>query len=101
MPFAESADMPFGIGHQVAPFVRVLQATAAAALVLGRIDGSDVVADLGCGDGAALLFFQAQCGYRGRGMDILVEEVERARAKAPDGLFFDVGDVFVASLENS
>lgn len=69
-------------GPSLAPYVRTMPAVIEAMLQLGQVKASDVLYDLGCGDGRILLTAAQQRGASGLGVDIDPERVQDARRQA-------------------
>lgn len=85
------------------PFVVTEDRVVNAMLQLAEVKASDVVYDLGCGDGRIVIAAAKQYGARGVGMDLEPELIARARgyadlAKVSDRTVFRVGDLFEADL---
>jgi SAM-dependent methyltransferase len=72
-------------------------------LLLANVQASDVVYDLGCGDGRIVIAAAKQFGARGVGIDIDPKLIAVARANAKAAgvehlVRFEVGDLFEADL---
>src|SRR3954468_1211621 len=65
-----------------APYVTTPRPVVDAMLKLARTRKSDVVYDLGCGDGRIVIAAAKQYGARGVGVDIDPERIQEARANA-------------------
>ena len=65
-----------------APYVTSDEAVVDAMLDLAGVRSSDVVYDLGCGDGRIVIAAAKRFGARGVGVDINSSRVEEARANA-------------------
>jgi len=80
-------------------FIPTPPAMVKAMLELAEVQASDVVYDLGCGDGRIVIAAVTQFGCRGVGIDIDPVRIETARAAAAaqqvtDQLQFYVGDLY-------
>lgn len=64
------------------PYVPTPPAVVEAMLKLGRIQASDFVIDLGCGDGRIVVMAAAKFGARGMGYDLNPERISEANANA-------------------
>jgi ubiquinone/menaquinone biosynthesis C-methylase UbiE len=89
-----------------APYVESPTAVVSAMLKLAEVTSSDVVYDLGCGDGRIVIAAATEYGARGVGIDINPERIEEARANARKAdvekvAKFEVGDVFEADFHNA
>ena len=81
-------------------------AVVTAMLKLANVTRTDVVYDLGCGDGRIVIAAARQFGARGVGVDIDPERIAEANAAAAkagvtDKVKFFVGDIFDPSLKIS
>ena len=81
------------------PYVPTPMPVVDAMLDLAKVGKSDVLYDLGCGDGRIVVRAAARFGCRGVGVDLDPERVKEAKKNAAkDGVTaltrFDVGDVF-------
>src|SRR5689334_10408822 len=77
-----------------------------AMLKLGKVSSSDVVYDLGCGDGRIVIAAAKTYGARGVGIDINPERIKEARANARtagvEGLVrFEENDLFQADIREA
>jgi len=80
-------------------FVPSTDAVIAAMFKLAAVTRSDVVYDLGCGDGRIVIAAAQKFGARGVGIDIDPERIKEANARAraagvADRVRFQVGDIF-------
>lgn len=81
------------------PYVPTPVPVVDAMLDLARVNKSDVVYDLGCGDGRIVVRAATRFGCRGVGVDLNPERVKEAKANAiranvTELTRFEVGDVF-------
>ena len=81
------------------PYVPTPMPVVDAMLDLAKVTKSDVVYDLGCGDGRIVVRAATRFGCRGVGVDLNPERVKEARANATRANVteltrFEVGDVF-------
>lgn len=81
------------------PYVPTPMPVVDAMLDLAKVGKSDVVYDLGCGDGRIVVRAASRFGCRGVGVDLNPERVREAKANASrSGVAeltrFEVGDVF-------
>ncbi len=81
------------------PYVPTPMPVVDAMLDLARVGQTDVVYDLGCGDGRIVVRAASRFGCRGVGVDLNPERVKEAKANAARGNVsaltrFEVGDVF-------
>jgi hypothetical protein len=84
-------------------FAATPQPVADAMLRLARVTASDVVYDLGSGDGRIVVLAAQKYGARGVGVEIVHELVERSRMVAREGevadrVTFIEGDLFTADI---
>ena len=89
-----------------APYVKTPDAAVRAMLRLAGVKRSDVVYDLGCGDGRIVIAAAKQYGARGVGIDIDPERIEEARANARKAgveslVRFEIGDLFEADIHEA
>lgn len=68
--------------QSLAPYVPTPQDVVDRMLVLAQVSGSDVVYDLGCGDGRIPISAARQYGARGVGVDIDPRRIEESKANA-------------------
>lgn len=90
----------------VVPDVRTPQVVVVEMLRLANVTSSDVVYDLGSGDGRIVITAAGEFGARGVGLEIepdLVAEAERnaRRAKVADRVRFVQQDIFEADLSEA
>jgi SAM-dependent methyltransferase len=78
-PFLRATQQEVGIN---APYVTTPPPVVDAMLKLAGTGSSDVVYDLGCGDGRIVIAAAKQFGARGVGVDINPELVQQARSNA-------------------
>jgi len=64
-----------------------------ADIVAGMIEPGSTVLDIGCGDGAMLLYLQEKAHIRGIGVDISEKELEKAKRAGIDVIAMDVMDM--------
>jgi SAM-dependent methyltransferase len=88
------------------PYVRTPDNVVDAMLKLAGVKKTDVVYDLGCGDGRIVIAAAKDYGARGVGIDIDPERVQEARENARkarvDALVkFEVNDLFDADIHNA
>src|ERR1700693_2481772 len=65
-----------------APYVPTSDKVASAMLKLAGVNRSDIVYDLGCGDGRIVILAAKEYGARGTGIDLNPKRIEEARANA-------------------
>ena len=98
-------------GNSLAPFVPTPQDVVDRMLELAGVSGSDVVYDLGCGDGRIVITAAREFGARGVGIDIDPQRIAEANANAEregvqhlvtfieqDAMTVDVSDATVVTL---
>ncbi len=105
-PFSWAQNPPLGQIEINAPYVESSTAVVSAMLKLAEVTSSDVVYDLGCGDGRIVIAAAKKYGAHGVGIDINPERIEEARANARKAdvekvVKFEVGDVFEADFHNA
>jgi SAM-dependent methyltransferase len=88
------------------PFVPSSPAVIDAMLRAAEVTASDIVYDLGCGDGRILIEAARRYGARGVGIDIDAGLIETARTAAAaagvaDKVTFRVGDLFAADVREA
>ena len=66
----------------LAPFLETPMAVVAKMLELAQVDSSDVVYDLGCGDGRIVITAAKEYGARGVGIDIDPQRIQESEAGA-------------------
>jgi SAM-dependent methyltransferase len=74
--------VPVGAGQSLAPFVPTPPDVVERMLRLAEVTPSDIVYDLGCGDGRIVITAAATFGARGVGVDLDAGLVRRAEAGA-------------------
>ena len=87
-------------------FVPTPTEIVAAMLELASVKASDVVYDLGCGDGRIVIAAAKRFGARGVGIDIDPDRIQEARANAlregvADRVRFVQGDLFEADFREA
>ena len=85
------------------PYVPTTEEAVAAMLKLAGVKKSDVVYDLGCGDGRIVIAAAKNYGAHGVGIDINPERVMEARANAKKAnvgklVRFEENDLFLADI---
>ena len=88
------------------PYVRTPGNVVSAMLKLAGVKSSDVVYDLGCGDGRIVIAAAREYGARGVGIDIDPERVRQARDLARKAgvealVHFEVNDLFASDFHNA
>jgi SAM-dependent methyltransferase len=88
------------------PYVRTPGHVVSAMLKLADIQASDVVYDLGCGDGRIVIAAAKEYGAHGVGIDIDPERIQEARDNARKAgvealVKFEVNDLFAADIHNA
>ena len=88
------------------PYVASPSEIVGTMLELAGVTSSDIVFDLGCGDGRIVISAARKYGARGVGIDINPARVEEARANArsagvADRVRFEVNDLFDADIRNA
>lgn len=94
------------MGEPTCPFVCMPDSVIREIPRLAGITESDVVADLGCGDGRVVFQLGKFCGCRGRGCDIDASFVSQAKRTAErlgfgDRMSFEVADMMDYSLDGA
>lgn len=92
--------------HLDVPYVPSPNNVVDGMLKLANVKKSDVVYDLGCGDGRIVITAAKQYGAKGVGVDINPERIQEARANAKsaavDGLVrFEENDLFKANIADA
>lgn len=87
-------------------FIPTPQAAIETLLQTLQVNASDMIYDLGCGDGQILLTAALTCGARGIGIDIDPVRVQEAQAKADklgvsDRVRFREADLFTSRFEDA
>ncbi|HMC60885.1 MAG TPA: class I SAM-dependent methyltransferase [Candidatus Solibacter sp.] len=88
------------------PYVRSSNAVVDGMLRLARVTKSDIVYDLGCGDGRIVIAAAKDYGARGVGIDINPELIQEARENARKArvealVKFEENDLFDADIHNA
>ena len=88
------------------PYVRTPDKVVNAMLKLAGVKASDIVYDLGCGDGRIVIAAAKEYGAHGVGIDIDPERVEEARENARKAgvealVKFEVNDLFAADIHSA
>jgi SAM-dependent methyltransferase len=88
------------------PYVRTPEKVVRAMLRLAAVKSSDIVYDLGCGDGRIVIAAAKEYGAHGVGIDIDPERVQEARDNARKAgvealVKFEVNDLFAADFHNA
>lgn len=88
------------------PYVPTEHNVAGGMLKLAGVKSTDVVYDLGCGDGRVVIMAAKNFGAHGVGVDINPDLIQEARANAKaynveDLVRFEEGDLFDADLHNA
>ena len=88
------------------PFVRTPSNVVSAMLKLAGVKASDVVYDLGCGDGRIVIAAAKEYGAHGVGIDNDPERIQEARDNAQKAgvealVKFEVNDLFAADIHNA
>lgn len=89
-----------------APFVITPMKVVHAMTELAQVKKSDMVYDLGCGDGRIVIHAAQRYGARGVGVDLNPKRIEEARANAKKAgvehlVRFEVGDIFDVSVHEA
>jgi SAM-dependent methyltransferase len=80
--FGAGAQTPAPVRAPDVPYVPTTEPAVEAMLKLAKVGRSDVVYDLGCGDGRIVIAAARKFGARGVGIDINPERIAEARANA-------------------
>ena len=88
------------------PYVRTPDKVVNAMLKLAGVKTTDIVYDLGCGDGRIVIAAAQQYGAHGVGIDIDPERVQEAREYSRKAgvealVKFEVNDLFAADIHNA
>src|ERR1700688_2729973 len=88
------------------PYVRTPANVVSAMLKLASVNASDIVYDLGCGDGRIVIAAAKEYGAHGVGIDIDPERIQEARENARKAgvetlVKFEVNDLFAADIHNA
>ena len=89
-----------------APYVTTPNIVVDAMLKLANVKRSDVVYDLGCGDGRIVIAAAKKLGAHGVGIDINPERIAEARTNAQSAnvahlLRFEINDVFDSDIHDA
>src|ERR1700736_3871698 len=89
-----------------APYVPSSDKVVSAMLKLAGVSGSDVVYDLGCGDGRIVILAAKEYGAHGTGIDLNPKRIEEARANARKAgveslVKFEMNDLFAADIQSA
>ncbi len=89
-----------------APYVPSSDKVVNAMLKLAGVNNSDVVYDLGCGDGRIVILAAKEYGARGTGIDLNPKRIEEASANARKAgveslVKFEVNDLFAADIHSA
>lgn len=87
-------------------YVPTRQPVVDAMLKLANVDSSDIVYDLGCGDGRIVISAARDYRAEGKGIDIDPQRIEEAKVNAAeanvqDKVEFEVGDLFEADVSEA
>ena len=88
------------------PYLPTTEAAVQDMLKLAGVKSSDVVYDLGCGDGRIVIAAAKDFGARGVGIDLNPERIQEAKANAKkagveDRVRFVEGDLFTADIHEA
>jgi SAM-dependent methyltransferase len=88
------------------PYVPTSNGVVEAMLKLAGVKKTDLVYDLGCGDGRIVIIAAKQYGAHGVGVDINPERIQEARANAKQAgvenlVKFEENDLFAADIHNA
>jgi len=88
------------------PYVPTTEAAVDAMLKLANVKSTDVVYDLGCGDGRIVIAAAKKYGARGVGIDINPERIAEANANAKKAgveklVRFEENDLFLAEFREA
>ena len=88
------------------PYVPTVPEVVDMMLDMGKVSASDLLYDLGCGDGRIVITAAKQRGARGVGIDIDPQRIEEARANAKAAgveskTQFHVGDLFKSDFSKA
>ena len=93
--------------HQLdVPYVPTTEEAVKAMLKLAEVKKTDIVYDLGCGDGRIVIAAAKQYGAHGVGIDINPERIQEARENAKKAgvenlVRFEENDLFVADIHEA
>jgi SAM-dependent methyltransferase len=88
------------------PYVPTAQPVVDKMLEMAKVNGKDIVYDLGCGDGRIVITAAKRYGARGVGIDINPQRIAEANAnlkeaKVGDKVKFMVGDLFKTNFSEA
>jgi len=89
-----------------APFVPSAEEVVRAMLKMAQVKSSDIVYDLGCGDGRIVIAAAKEYGAHGIGIDINPDLIRESRTNAQKAgvealVKFEVNDIFDADIHNA
>jgi len=89
-----------------APDVRSSETIVTAMLELAKVRSTDVVYDLGSGDGRIVIAAAKEFGARGAGIEISPDRVKEARSNAKQAgvearVKFEIGDLFDSDIDSA
>jgi SAM-dependent methyltransferase len=92
--------------HPEVPYVPTTDEAVEAMLKLADVKSTDVVYDLGCGDGRIVITAAKQYGAHGVGIDINPQRIHEAKENAKkagveDLVRFEVNDLFKANIRDA
>jgi SAM-dependent methyltransferase len=92
--------------HPEVPYVPTTDEAVEAMLKLADVKSTDVVYDLGCGDGRIVITAAKEYGAHGVGIDINPQRIHEARENAKkagveDLVRFEVNDLFKANIRDA
>jgi SAM-dependent methyltransferase len=95
-----------GSPHLDVPYVPTPNAVVEGMLKLAAVQPTDVVYDLGCGDGRIVITAAKSYGAKGVGVDINPERIQEARANAKSAAVeekvkFEENDLFKANIADA
>src|ERR1700674_1227659 len=105
--FTSLVDQPSQPKHQVdVPYVPTTEGAVKAMLKLADVKKTDIVYDLGCGDGRIVIAAAKEYGAHGVGIDINPERVKEARENAAKAgveklVRFEEKDLFAADIHEA
>jgi SAM-dependent methyltransferase len=105
-PFTHAQNSPPGQIEINAPYVESPTSVVSAMLKLAGVTSSDVVYDLGCGDGRIVIAAARDYGAHAVGLDINPERIVEAHANAKKAdvekmVQFEINDLFDADIHNA
>jgi precorrin-6B methylase 2 len=101
-----AAQTPKPVRTPDVPYVPTTEAAVQEMLKLAKVQKSDVLYDLGCGDGRIVITAAKLYGTRGVGIDINPERIKEARENAKrqgveNLVRFEENDLFVADIKEA